>query len=71
MKSEDYFQLTLEQRVYREEVLKLQVPKASLNTHTLEDYYKIEDTISFLEKLRTYQINDIMSRRGTSKYKLF
>jgi hypothetical protein len=70
MKLEDYFQLTLEQRIERAE-------KSNTNQHqgtklcTLDEYYAITDSISFLEKLRAYQINDIMSRMATSKYKLF
>jgi hypothetical protein len=70
MKLEDYFQLTLEQRIEREERGK---PRSSEGSSlcTLKEYYTITDSISFLEKLRAYQINDIMSRMSTSKYKLF
>ena len=39
--------------------------------YTLADYYAIEDSVNSLERLRTYQLNDIMSRMGISKYKLF
>ena len=37
----------------------------------LTEYYKINDSVNSLERLRTYQLNDIMSRRNISKYKLF
>ncbi len=33
---------------------------------TLEDYYKIEDSCNSLERLRNYQLSDILG-----KYKLF
>lgn len=70
MKLEDYFQLTLEQRIEREERGKPRSSKVS-KPCTLEEYYTITDSISFLEKLRAYQLNDIMTRMSTSKYKLF
>lgn len=70
MKLEEYFQLTLEQRIERVE--KVNVAKSTnVKLCTLADYYTITDSISFLEKLRAYQLNDIMSRMNTSKYKLF
>lgn len=68
MKLEDYFQLTLEQRIER-------AKKSNTSTvskpYSLEQYYETTDSINFLEMLRAYQINDIMSRMATSKYKLF
>ena len=73
MKNEEYFQLTLEQRIAREKALSIRYPKKKdiELEYTLADYYETGDSISFLEKLRTYQLNDIMSRMCTSKYKLF
>ena len=73
MRNEEYFQLTLEERVAREKALSLRNPKQDNPDleYTLDDYYETGDTISFLEKLRIYQLTDIMSRMGTSKYKLF
>ena len=41
------------------------------NEQILSDYYAIEDVTNSLERLRSYQLNDIMSRRNISKYKLF
>lgn len=67
MKLEDYFQLTLEQRIERANIKKPEVD----NQCTLDEYYTIIDSISFLEKLRAYQINAIMNRMAISKYKLF
>ena len=68
MKLTDYFQLTIEERIAREEN---KTPTEKVAQYTIEDYYETGDSISFLEKLRTYQLNDIMSRRSITKYKLF
>lgn len=69
MKLEDYFQLTIEQRIERVE--RVNTKQANTKQYTLEAYYATADSISFLEKLRAYQLNDIMSRMAISKYKLF
>jgi len=61
MKDTDYFMLSLEQRIARVSK-KIQTERK----YTLEDYYGIEDSCSFLEQLRAYQLADILG-----KYKLF
>ena len=62
MRNIDYFTMSLEQRIAREPA-KEQVKGV---IYTLEDYYLIEDSCSFLEQLRAYQLADILG-----KYKLF
>lgn len=73
MRLEEYFQLSLEDRIAREQAMTMIVPlePPSTRKYTLSDYYETGDSVSFLEKLRTYQLNDIMGRRNISKYKLF
>ncbi len=67
MKNEEYFQLTLEQRIAREKAFSIHNPRKQTNIeYTLEDYYNTGDTSSFLEQLRAYQLSEILG-----KYKLF
>jgi len=68
MKNEEYFQLSLEQRISRERALSIRHPKEKSPEleYTLADYYATGDTSSFLEQLRAYQLADILG-----KYKLF
>ena len=70
MKLEDYFQLTLEQRIERAKKQNT-IHHQGTKLCTLDEYYAITDSISFLEKLRAYQITNIMNRMSISKYKLF
>ena len=53
------------------EALKLKAKNVQEEPVQLSDYYEIGDCVSLLEKMRTYQITDIMSRMGIAKYKLF
>lgn len=69
MRTTEYFQLSLEDRIAREKarsILYPSKPKELDHKYTLADYYKIGDTSSFLEQLRAYQLADILG-----KYKLF
>jgi len=68
MRNEEYFQLSLEQRIAREKAISIRYPKEKSMEleYTLQDYYATGDTSSFLEQLRAYQLADILG-----KYKLF
>jgi len=68
MKNEEYFQLSIEQRIARERAISILYPKKKSVEleYTLADYYETGDTSSFLEQLRAYQLADILG-----KYKLF
>ena len=69
MKNEEYFQLTIEDRIAREKAIGIRnpsKPKDLNKQYTLEDYYETGDTCNFLEQLRAYQLADILG-----KYKLF
>ncbi len=69
MKNEEYFQLSIEQRIAREKALSIRNPKKEKSPdleYTLADYYETGDTSSFLEQLRAYQLADVLG-----KYKLF
>lgn len=67
MKLEDYFQLTLHQRIELEK----KPSNPSNPSNNIKNNKIVSDSVSLLEKIRAYQINDIMSRRNISKYKLF
>ena len=68
MKLTEYYQLTLEERIARERARAIFSPKASQPSkeYTLEDYYAIGDVVCSLERLRNYQLADILG-----KYKIF
>lgn len=67
----DYWNWTIEQRLEMEASKSTKQLAKLTNEEMLQDYYEIADSISFLEQIRTYQINDILSRMNASKYKLF
>ena len=70
MKLEEYFQLSINDRIAREKARSIMAPAQSptipKDKHSLEDYYSIGDTCCQLTRLRSYQLSDILG-----KYKLF
>lgn len=70
MKREEYFQLSINDRIARERARDIMSSAQSLvvpeDQYSLQDYYSIGDTCCQLTRLRAYQLSDILG-----KYKLF
>lgn len=68
MKLTEYFQLSLEDRIAREKarsIMFFREPGIG-KEYSSSDYYKINDCVCSLTRLRNYQLADILG-----KYKLF